>query len=88
MDGGGAFPRCRVSRLQRLQSPRREIRAGNEKYAKGMGLLARQLSQRGWTNLPVVGMSVGGNVCDGQEYEGADNGVHILKSSLYGGFIW
>jgi hypothetical protein len=80
--------RCRLSSLPCLQSPRREIRAGNEKYAKGMGLLARQLSQRGRTNFPVVGMSVGGNVCDGQEYEGADNGVYILKSSFCNGFIW
>lgn len=48
-----------------------------------MGLVARQLSQRGWTDLPVVGMSVGGNVCEDKEYEGADNGAGISITLLY-----
>ena len=61
----------------------RDIRAGNEKYGKAIGLIARQLSQRGWTDMPVVGMSVGGNVCDDKDYEGADGGAGIGISLMY-----
>jgi len=61
----------------------REIKAGNEKYARAIGLLSRQLSLRGWTAMPVVGMSCGGHVCDEKEYEGADNGAGISVTLLY-----
>ena len=61
----------------------REIRAGTEKYARAIGLLGRQLSQRGWTDMPVVGTSVGGNVCDDKDYEGAEAAAGISVTLLY-----
>ena len=61
----------------------REIRAGNEKYARAIALLSRELSQRGWTDMPVVGVSVGGNVCDDKDYEGADAGAGISITLMH-----